>query len=75
MLGGWAQPIADGLKLLVKEVIIPANANKLLFVLAPVMALAPALAPALAAARYELPMTCALSFRNSKEGPSLDPDT
>ena len=43
-LGGWAQPIADGLKLLVKEVIIPANANKLLFVLAPVMALAPALA-------------------------------
>ena len=43
-LGGWAQPIADGLKLLVKEVIIPASANKLLFVLAPVMALAPALA-------------------------------
>ncbi|MDP1537516.1 MAG: NADH-quinone oxidoreductase subunit NuoH [Burkholderiales bacterium] len=43
-LGGWAQPIADGLKLLVKEVVIPAGANKFLFVLAPVMALAPALA-------------------------------
>ncbi len=43
-LGGWAQPIADGLKLLVKEVIIPAGSNKFLFVLSPVMALAPALA-------------------------------
>ena len=43
-LGGWAQPIADGLKLLVKEVIIPTGSNKFLFVLAPVMALAPALA-------------------------------
>ncbi len=43
-LGGWAQPIADGLKLLVKEVIIPTGSNKFLFVLAPVMALGPALA-------------------------------
>jgi len=43
-LGGWAQPIADGLKLLVKEVVIPAGANKFLFVLAPVLALGPALA-------------------------------
>jgi NADH-quinone oxidoreductase subunit H len=43
-LGGWAQPIADGLKLLVKEVIIPTGSNKVLFVLAPVMALGPALA-------------------------------
>ena len=43
-LGGWAQPIADGLKLLVKEVIIPTGSNKILFVLAPVMALGPALA-------------------------------
>ncbi|MGH8622095.1 MAG: NADH-quinone oxidoreductase subunit NuoH [Burkholderiales bacterium] len=43
-LGGLAQPIADGLKLLVKEIIIPTGANKSLFVLAPVMAIMPAMA-------------------------------
>jgi NADH-quinone oxidoreductase subunit H len=43
-LGGWAQPIADGFKLLFKEVILPANANKALYVLAPVLALMPAVA-------------------------------
>jgi len=41
---GLFQPIADGLKALVKEVVIPTNANKALFVLAPVLALGPALA-------------------------------
>ena len=41
---GLGQPIADALKLLMKEVIIPAGASKFLFLLAPVIALAPALA-------------------------------
>jgi len=41
---GLLQPIADGLKLLMKEIIIPTGSNKLLFVIAPIMALMPALA-------------------------------
>ncbi|HLP97855.1 MAG TPA: NADH-quinone oxidoreductase subunit NuoH [Sideroxyarcus sp.] len=41
---GLLQPVADGLKLLMKEVIIPTNSNKFLFLAAPVLALAPALA-------------------------------
>lgn len=41
---GLLQPIADGLKLLMKEIIIPSGANKFLFVLAPVLTIAPALA-------------------------------
>jgi len=40
---GWLQPVADGLKLLLKEIIIPTNANKFLFVIAPVLVMAPAL--------------------------------
>jgi NADH-quinone oxidoreductase subunit H len=41
---GLLQPIADGLKLLMKEIIIPTGSNKFLFVMAPVLALMPALA-------------------------------
>jgi NADH-quinone oxidoreductase subunit H len=43
-LGGLAQPVADGIKLLFKEVIFPANASKALFVLAPILTLMPAVA-------------------------------
>ena len=42
--GGWLQPIADALKLMTKEVIFPQQANKFLFIIAPVMAIAPAVA-------------------------------
>jgi NADH-quinone oxidoreductase subunit H len=41
---GLLQPIADGIKLLFKEIIVPSGANKFLFVFAPVMAIMPALA-------------------------------
>lgn len=41
---GLLQPIADGIKLAFKEVVIPTNANKFLFVFAPILTLAPALA-------------------------------
>ncbi len=41
---GLMQPIADGVKLLCKEIIIPTGANKFLFIAAPALALAPALA-------------------------------
>lgn len=34
---GLLQPLADGLKLLVKETIIPSNSNKLIFVISPVL--------------------------------------
>lgn len=41
---GLLQPFADVFKLLMKEVLVPANADKFLFLVAPLMALAPALA-------------------------------
>ena len=40
---GLLQPLADGLKLILKETIIPTNANKFLFVAAPILSLVPAL--------------------------------
>jgi NADH-quinone oxidoreductase subunit H len=41
---GLLQPIADGLKLIFKEDVVPRDCNKLIFVLAPVMTLIPAIA-------------------------------
>ena len=41
---GWLQPIADVVKLLMKEIIIPTNADRFLFVIAPMLSIAPALA-------------------------------
>ncbi len=41
---GWLQPIADAVKLMFKEIIIPAKSNTYLFVIAPMLVIAPALA-------------------------------
>jgi len=41
---GLLQPIADALKLLLKEIVVPARSNKALFVIAPIMTIMPALA-------------------------------
>jgi len=41
---GWLQPFADVLKLIFKEIVVPTGANKVLFYVAPILALAPALA-------------------------------
>ena len=41
---GLLQPIADGLKLLFKEVIVPSQSSKALFIAAPILSLMPALA-------------------------------
>jgi NADH-quinone oxidoreductase subunit H len=44
LLPGIGQPFADVIKLLIKEVVIPAKANKVLFRIAPAIALIPAFA-------------------------------
>jgi NADH-quinone oxidoreductase subunit H len=41
---GLLQPVADGLKLLFKEILVPTGASKFLFILGPVLTIMPALA-------------------------------
>ena len=41
---GWGQPFADTLKLMLKEIIIPTNSDRFLFLIAPVLAITPAFA-------------------------------
>ena len=41
---GWLQPIADAMKLMFKEIIVPSRADRFLFLLAPVVSFGPALA-------------------------------
>ncbi|MBW8306588.1 MAG: NADH-quinone oxidoreductase subunit NuoH [Thiobacillus sp.] len=60
---GLLQPIADGLKLLMKEIIIPSGANKGLFILGPILAIAPALA-----AWAVIPFTDSLVVANINAG-------
>ena len=45
-VGPWGlfQPICDGLKLFLKEIIVPTAADKKLYILGPILAIAPALA-------------------------------
>src|SRR4030067_1218513 len=43
ILGGWLQPLADGIKLIFKEELIPAGADRVVFSLAPVITVLPAL--------------------------------
>jgi NADH-quinone oxidoreductase subunit H len=43
-LGGFAQPIADAIKLLIKEQVVPTGANKWLFLIAPAISVIPAMA-------------------------------
>jgi NADH-quinone oxidoreductase subunit H len=55
---GLLQPVADGLKLLFKEIILPTASNKALFLLGPVLAIAPAFA-AWAVVPFDLNMVLA----------------
>ena len=42
--GGWLQPIADAAKLAFKEITIPGGANKVLFIMAPILSMGAAIA-------------------------------
>ena len=63
LLPGLGQPFADVFKLLSKEVVVPADANRVLFRLAPALALVPALA-----AWAVIPLSPALVLSNANAG-------
>jgi NADH-quinone oxidoreductase subunit H len=60
---GLLQPIADAVKLLMKEIIIPSGANRGLFILGPILLIAPALA-----AWAVIPFTDTLVLANINAG-------
>jgi len=60
---GLLQPIADAVKLLMKEIIIPSGANRGLFILGPILVIAPALA-----AWAVIPFTDSLVLANINAG-------
>ncbi len=60
---GLFQPFADMFKLMFKEIIIPTNANKYLFIIAPILAFAPAMA-----AWAVIPFNDTLVFSNINAG-------
>ena len=41
---GWLQPIADALKLMTKEIVLPSGASRFLFIVGPILSIGPALA-------------------------------
>ncbi|MDX1656899.1 MAG: complex I subunit 1 family protein, partial [Candidatus Competibacteraceae bacterium] len=41
---GWLQPIADALKLMTKEIVLPSGASRFLFIIGPILSIGPALA-------------------------------
>ncbi len=41
---GWLQPIADTVKLMMKEIVVPQNSSKVLFIIAPILFIGPSLA-------------------------------
>jgi NADH-quinone oxidoreductase subunit H len=43
ILGGWLQPLADGVKLIFKEELTPAGADRIVFILAPIITVIPVL--------------------------------
>ena len=60
---GWLQPFADVFKLLFKELVIPAKANRFLFLLAPMLTLVPSFA-----AWAVIPFDAQLVISNSNVG-------